>query len=273
MSTRTNLIILCAGDTSVHSQWLTGPERNFDLFISYFGSQIGRYADDGEYYQQQTGLKYPTLARILHEHPDLVERYTHFWLPDEDLITDTTSINRLFDYARIWQLALSQPALTHDSYQTWPLLLHNPRYELRFTRFVEVMAPLFDRAALQTCLPTFTESQTGFGLDLVWSSLLQARGERAIAIIDAAQICHSRPVGGGDLYKQISFQDAKYEGTALLRKYGLNSDVRVEGRHFYGGIGYLRPSLWQRMRNWLSCQIRTWNYRRRHQRATARRKT
>jgi len=270
MTTRRNLIILCAGDTSVHAQWLTGPERNFDLFISYFGPQHGRYANDGEYYQQQTGLKYPSTARILHEHPGLLERYTHFWLPDEDLITDTASINRLFGYAAAYQLALAQPAQTHDSHQTWPLLLHNPRYELRFTRFVEVMAPLFDRAALQICLPTFSESQSGFGLDLIWPSLLQARGERAIAIIDAAQICHSRPVGGGDLYKNIGFQEAKHEGEALLSKYGLSSDARVEARHFYGGIGYLPPGLWQRVRTWLSRRIRALNYRRLQRRARAR---
>jgi len=270
MTTRKNLVILCAGDASVHAQWLTGPERNFDLFISYFGSNKNRYADDGEYYQQQTGLKYPTTARILRAHPALIERYTHFWLPDEDLITDTASINRLFDYAAAYQLALAQPAQTRDSHQTWPLLLHNPRYQLRFTRFVEVMAPLFDRAALHTCLPTFTQSQTGFGLDLIWPSLLRSRGARAIAIIDAVQVCHSRPVGGGDLYKKISFQAAKDEGEALLAKYGLTSDVRVESRHFLGGIGDLPPSLWQRLRTWLSRKLRTFNYRRLQRRAAAR---
>jgi len=270
MLPRRNLIILCAGDTSVHGKWLTGPERNFDLLISYFGSEHGRYANDGEYYQQQTGLKYPTIARILRAHPELLERYTHFWLPDEDLITDTASINRLFDYAAAYQLALAQPAQTHDSYQTWPLLLHNPRYELRFTRFVEVMAPLFDRAALQTCLPTFTESQSGFGLDLIWPHLLQTRGERAIAIIDAARVCHSRPVGGGELYRKISFQDAKDEAEALLAKYGLSSEVRGQARYFSGGIGHLPPSLRQRLGTWISRKLRALNYRRLQRRAAAR---
>jgi len=264
--TRPNLIILCAGDSSVHANWLTGPERNFDLFISYFGAENGRYATDGEYYQQQTGLKYPTTAKILHEHPELIERYARFWLPDEDLITDTANINRLFDHAAAQQLALAQPALSHDSYQTWPLLLHHPRYQLRFTRFVEVMAPLFDRAALQQCLPTFSESQSGFGLDLIWPHLLQARGERAIAIIDAAQVCHSRPVGGGDLYKNIGFDAAKDEGNALLARYGLNSDVRADARYFDGGIGYLKPGLRQRLVTWCSRQLRILNYRRLHRR-------
>jgi len=270
MNTRQNLVILCAGDTSVHAQWLTGPDRNFDLFISYFGTQRGRYANDGEYYQQQTGMKYPTTARILHEHPELIERYTHFWLPDEDLTTDTASINRLFDYARAYQLALSQPAQDHNSHKTWPLLLHDPRYELRFTRFIEVMAPLFDRAALRVCLPTFTDSQSGFGLDWTWPSLLQARGKRAIAVIDAVQICHSRPVGGGDLYKKISEQDALKEGFEVLKKYALGNDVRVETRYFYGGIGYVQPNLWQRMHTRFSRWLRALNYRRLQRRAAAR---
>ena len=125
---------------------------------------------------------------LLQAHPELVDRYEHFWLPDDDLVADTATIDRMFDFARAYRLALAQPALTRNSYYTWPLLLQDARYQLRYTRFVEVMAPLFDRDALRTCLPTFTESTSGWGLDSVWPRLLADRGEQAMAIIEAASL-------------------------------------------------------------------------------------
>ncbi|MFN7136575.1 MAG: DUF707 domain-containing protein [Thermomonas sp.] len=262
MSQRRNLVIVRAGDNSVHPGWLAGPGRSFDLFVSYFGNQPGRYAEQAEYHEDRKGMKWPVLGELLQAHPELVERYEHFWLPDDDLVADTATIDRMFDFARAYRLALAQPALTRNSYYTWPLLLQDARYQLRFTRFVEVMAPVFDRDALRICLPTFTESTSGWGLDSLWPRLLAARGEQAIAIIDAAAVYHSRPVGGGELYKSTGFKAALVDEDRVMAKYGLDRRALVEARYFSGGVRQVRLPLWRRLLDPLSRSLRRANYRR-----------
>lgn len=275
MSHRRNLVIVRAGDNSVHPGWLNDPHRSFDLFVSDFGSQPDRHADTADYYEHRKGMKWPVLGELLQARPELVERYDYVWLPDDDLITDTATIDRLFAFARAHQLALAQPALTRNSYYTWPLLLQDARYQLRFTRFIEVMAPVFDRAALRTCLPTFTENASGWGLDSLWPRLLADRGEQALAIIDATPVYHSRPVGGGELYKSSGMRAALHDKHALFAKYGLDNRVLVEARYFSGGVRSTRLPPWRRALDGITRALRAVNYRRlerrqrrRHQPAT-----
>lgn len=262
MNQRRNLVLVRAGDQSTHPEWLEDVDRNFDIFVSYFGKQEGRYADTAEYHENRKGMKWPILGELLQEHPELIGRYAYFWFPDDDLVANTATVNRMFDHAAAFQLALAQPALTHDSYYTWPLLLQDARYELRFTRFVEVMGPVFDRAALRVCLPTFTESTSGWGLDSLWPRLLGARGEEAIAIIDAAAVRHSRPVGGGELYKNTGMSAANVDKAALFAKYGLTIDILADARYFSGGVRRVRPGWLARRLAAVSRTLRQFNYRR-----------
>lgn len=262
MSQRRNLVLVRAGDQSTHPEWLEGADRNFDIFVSYFGKQEDRYADSAEYHENRKGMKWPILGELLQAHPELVDRYAYFWFPDDDLVASTETVNRMFDHAAAFQLALSQPALTRDSYFTWPLLLHDASYELRFTRFIEVMGPVFDRSALRVCLPSFTESTSGWGLDSLWPGLLADRGEEAIAIIDAAPVRHSRPVGGGELYKNTGMSVANQDKAALFAKYGLTVDVLADARYFSGGVRRVRPGWLATRLAAISRSLRQFNYRR-----------
>lgn len=267
---RRNLVIVRAGDNSVHPGWLADAERNFDIYVSYFGNEVNRYADSADFHENRKGMKWPVLGELLQAQPELLERYAYFWFPDDDIVTDTATINRMFDFAAAYQLALAQPALTRNSYYSWPLLLQDPRYQLRYSRFVEVMVPVFDRAALRTCLPTFTENNSGWGLDFVWPLLLRSRGEQAIAIIDATAVFHSRPIGGGELYGTTGTSVAAADRDALLRKYGLDAGVLADARHVTGGIRYHQPRL---LYGWLHAAahaVRGWNYRRRARRLLGR---
>ena len=55
------------------------------------------------------------------------------------------------------------------------------------------MCPFFSRDALAKCLPTFQENVSGYGVDIVlWPAIL---GKRGMAIIDAVQVAHRRPLG------------------------------------------------------------------------------
>ncbi|PXX61694.1 hypothetical protein DFR70_108252 [Nocardia tenerifensis] len=196
---RRNLVVLRAGDTSLHEQWLAGPEpRNWDLVVSYFGDVPHRYRTGDVRRLDRKGAKWPALHHVLAvDLAESIDDYDYIWLPDDDLATDTASINAMFDYAARYRLSLAQPALTEDSYYTHEITLVDRRFDLRYTNFVEIMAPCFHREFLLHCLPTFATTQTGWGLDFHWPRFV--RDTSSIAIVDAVTVRHTRPVGGPNL--------------------------------------------------------------------------
>lgn len=224
-----NLIVLRAGDASLHREWIAGRQRDFDLFISYYGQTPARWQGDADFYEQRTGPKWPCLADLLKTHRDRIERYDAVWLPDDDLSVDTDGIDRMFAFFHAHRLCLAQPALTRNSYHTWNTLLQEPDCHLRYTRFVEVMAPIFSRAALQVCAPTFSESPSGWGLDWVWPTLCERAGLKGVAIIDATPVRHTRPVGG-ELYRNHRDLDPRADARRVVRKYGLQ-EVRAVAKY------------------------------------------
>jgi hypothetical protein len=48
MSRKRNLVLLRAGDTSLHSHWMgaSGEERNWDLVLNYFGDDPDKFRSD-----------------------------------------------------------------------------------------------------------------------------------------------------------------------------------------------------------------------------------
>jgi hypothetical protein len=215
-----NLIVVRAGDSSLHPQWIRSGPCDFDLLISYYGKSPGRYADDAQMYEVRSGPKWPCISALLNENAEFIERYEAVWFPDDDLATDTTLLNRMFAFFHAYQLSLAQPALTADSYCTWRTLRRDPKSHLRFNQFVEIMAPLFSREALRVCAPSFAESPSGWGLDWLWPRLCREAGIGRLAVIDATPVCHTRPCGG-ELYRNNPALDPRADAQRVLRKYGL----------------------------------------------------
>ncbi|MFM7534003.1 MAG: DUF707 domain-containing protein [Rubrivivax sp.] len=218
-----NLVVLRAGDRSLHGQWIAGSPRDFDLFISYYGSEPDRYRADTPLWEARKGPKWPCIGELLEANPALVEAYDTFWFPDDDLAADTDTINRMFALFRGFALALAQPALTPQSYRAHPMLLQRPNHVLRHTGFVEVMAPIFDRPALQACLPSFGRSRSGWGLDWVWPRLVGQQRHQAIAILDATPVWHTRPLGG-ELYRNHPDMDPHRDVERLILEYDLTPE-------------------------------------------------
>lgn len=196
-SHRQFLVICRVGNRSLHQQWLTGANRNFDLYLSYFGDEPNKYQNDGEYYDMTKGPKWPILAAIIENNPELISAYSAVWLPDDDLLMDTESINRMFNLFAGLQLDLAQPALSVNSHVVYKELIARNDSLVRYVNFVEVMAPIFSHTCLQTLKHTFSQSVSGWGLDSLWPVLLNYKN---MAVLDATPMVHTRPVGG-ELYK------------------------------------------------------------------------
>ncbi len=175
-----NLVLSFVGDQSTHPTWLAGSEpREFDVAIIYYGDDPNHgERQDVDFYLAHKGFKYWLLkdlaATLLR---GLLERYDRIWLPDDDIAADTQRVNRLFRLFGKHGLAIGQPAIGGGDV-SYEALRVDPRFEVRFTGYVEVMCPVFRRDALWRCLPSFHESRSSWGLDWLWSSLYSRRRHR-----------------------------------------------------------------------------------------------
>lgn len=193
---RKNLIVVRAGISSLHARWLEIPyaERNYDLLVSYFSEEAyGRFApSEGVTAVFVKGGKWDGLFKTLGAVN--LERYHYFWLPDDDIDVSACDVNRMFQLCERHGLAVAQPALSRDSYFSHFIFNRCSAFRLRYTNYVEIMVPCLSREVLRRSLPFFEGTMSGFGLDYIWCRWT-ASGAFRVAILDAVEAHHTRPVG------------------------------------------------------------------------------
>ena len=215
---RPNLVVLRAGDASLHTSWtkdIAEDDRSWDLCISAYGPDPSPVLDQAEYVTHQPHQrKFQAIHDLFFDGSPLWQ-YERVWFPDDDLMTGWGSINLLFHLARKYSLDLSQPSLlpVEGCFITHAITRQQRDSVLRYVDFVEIMCPVFSARALAVCRGTFRDSVSGFGLDHLWPALLGG-GRTQIAIIDATGVVHTRPIG-----QTYDVQSAIAEEAALLNAY------------------------------------------------------
>jgi hypothetical protein len=215
---RPNLVVLRAGDTSLHTNWakdIEDEERSWDLCISSYGADPGLVLDQAEYVTHQPHQrKFQAVHDLFYEGSPLWQ-YERVWFPDDDLVVGWGDINLMFHLAREYDLDLSQPSLlpVEGCFITHGITRQQPANVLRYVDFVEIMCPIFSARALHICLGSFRDSVSGFGLDHLWPALLGG-GRTRMAVIDAMGVIHTRPIG-----HNYDVQSAIAEEAALLKAY------------------------------------------------------
>jgi len=230
-----NLVIVRAGDSSLHPSWLVPlAERNWDIVVNYFGSDPDCYRDPANAVTRidSKGPKWPAFHALLGGDWQAWRDYDFVWLPDDDLACRAADIDRMFDIMAAMDLHLAQPSLSWDSYISLVLTAHNPNFALRYTSFVEPMAPCFSRGLLERVVPTFGEIISGWGLDYVWPRYLD-NPPLQCAVIDCLQVRHTRPVGGPNYqWNKAAGKSPVDEMHWLLAKHGLPGPMQLA----WGGL-------------------------------------
>lgn len=233
------LIIARVGDTSLHSEWLDGP-RNWDIALSCFGKRPPARAEECVLVEQATGPKWPPLHAFIERNADLIARYRHVMLPDDDLRFTAAAISRFFALCARHGFAIAQPSLDYQSYYSHPITVRRPLLSFRETDFVEVMTPCFRQDILRELLPSLLASASGWGIDDLWPRLLAGRGER-FAVVDEVSVTHTRPVGG-ELYRGDALRHSPFRDYEDIHAAGV---ARVSRRVSYGctrsGLRVPRP--------------------------------
>lgn len=227
---RENLLITTIGTLDYISSWLQD-DRNFDIALVYYPSTVSdkikstlENLADFVFYEQ--GFKYSVLKSVLEKNPDLLD-YEYYWMPDDDIKMVKGTVNSLFELSKKYSLGLSQPSTTSKNI-SWKLVRHKPGYILRYSNFVEVMCPLFSKSALAECLNSFSYTKSGWGLDILWPTLIK----EDVAIIDEIVVKHTKKISleGGALYKKLLEETGKtpwQELKELEERHNLKSDPRI----------------------------------------------
>ena len=194
---RRTLAVVRCGDDSLHPGWARDCQT-VDVAVSYFGNNPDRAFPEARYVHRLKAGKWDGIHDFFRANPDAVQHYDYFWFPDDDIAMTGAQVDALIALGNAQGLDLWQPALDRDSYYGHTMTLALPGYMLRYTNFVEIMAPVMSRRVLEDTLPLFGSTRSGFGLDYYWPQRVrEMRGGATdgAAIIDAVTMTHTRPLG------------------------------------------------------------------------------
>jgi hypothetical protein len=170
---------------------LEDPDRNWDCCVSWYGTPLDEAV--AEYYCGGVGAGF---ANKLDGFREFWERRPHPWkyryilLLDDDIYLRPGELSRFFSLCDYYKLYLAQPALEWFTNTTLNALVRNPACVLRRVSFVEVMAPCFSAAALESLMHTFSWTRSSWGVDWAWGCLLD--GHEPLYVVDAVSMEHTR---------------------------------------------------------------------------------
>lgn len=196
---RPNLIIVRCGKDSLHLNWIETNASYNIVLIPY--ADINPVDESGCFLTDKIfGQKWVPIYSFILNNIEFVMMHQYIWIPDDDLYMDRDLLECFFKAAHKDQIIMAQPALSLNNNYSHVITLSFPNIYSRSVSFVEIMAPLFSREALLSCLWTFNLNSTGWGLEELWLKILQSKADAAvlekIRIYDAFPMTHTRPLGG-----------------------------------------------------------------------------
>ena len=232
-----NLILLRAGDASLHGTWLGDSiaQRQWDMHISYFGSKGGPQPCDeaisvSHDFQKN---KWPGLAAALESNQFSLDDYDYVALPDDDLISTVDDWNRAFQIAREYDLGACQLSLDQASFVGFLWTVKRPFLKLRYTSTIEFMAPVVRTDVLRKIIPYLTAENNVWAMDHIVTHLL-GDVPRSMAVLDAATVLHTRAFFTGPLYDHVREAGLTPEQarSAFLEEHGIEQKPSIG----YGAI-------------------------------------
>lgn len=144
---RKYLVYTSAGSNSQwYENWLC-PEREFDVFVAYWGLPENEQPHrlHAERFMAHAGSKWQNLFLWFHSDISLFDGYDYVAVWDDDTQMSCTSLSAAFEMSQHYDLWVSQPAVTNGSkISHWNTVRH-PALELAYTGMIEMNAPIFRR--------------------------------------------------------------------------------------------------------------------------------
>ena len=228
----TNLVFTSAGDNSNLSRWI-GNDKDYDLWVTYYGKEDDRYINTADYYMKRQGGKFPNLKFAYDQYTSLFSAYQAVWVVDDDIILKPKDINKLFAILMTDDLWVLQPGFDKRSKISYSTNEAKPFTEISFTSFVEENCPLFRADKLFAFLDEYDAKLPAYGIDLWFSEFLsrEAQGAHKLAVIDSIICVNPRDEKKSGLREidKLHSQDTLIANFAVVStKYGLTPNYTTE---------------------------------------------
>jgi len=195
------LIFVPVGDNCEALTWLKNFPKRSDLDFSILLVYYGNNPNFHEYFSDSrvsiitdtSPSKFEKFKKYFDAGRITLENYDLIWLADDDIRIDEVNILRFFDTVLKHNLEIAQPGCLGFAMGK-QIVRRDLRYILRYSNYVDGMAPLFTQSALKKCLLTFQNCESGRGIDHVWAAMLGNPLDK-IAIIDSSLMIHMKPSG------------------------------------------------------------------------------
>jgi len=213
-----NLLIIPAGANALFQSWGDYSNCNFDLaIVNWSGANLAN-TENAAYVENIPGQKWKIVSAFRDKHD--ITQYEYVWVLDDDCLTTLEAIEATFNLCKEYNLDLAQPALTADSSRTHPPTFLIPGAKLHYTNTVEIMGPIFSRAAWPECSAHFglMPAGVGYGLEGYWSDILQSTSSTTkfggrVAVIDIYPVKHTKTVTSPHEYARMGIDpgdDGRY---------------------------------------------------------------
>lgn len=149
------------------------------------------------------------LHDLLQRWPDTLMAYAYVLLLDDDLHIEEGGIDDLFASAEEEALDLAQPSLSSDSFGHHQVFFTRGRWSVRYVNGVEIMMPLISHRALEARAHLFSETVSGWGLDIALSKIVKEQLNGRAAVVDHIVAWHTKPIDlkGGAFYAMLRRQN------------------------------------------------------------------
>ena len=192
-----NLLFTSAGDNTEFYKLWTGKEKNYDIWVVYYDDNNSIYNKYKSYCNKiwkRKGSKFQNFNYIYKNYYKELMKYDNFFIIDDDILINTSDINKLFNYIKQYDLLICQPSLKIDSKVSHTITLSQDDNILRFTNFIEVNAPLFSKEALNNFMKYYDDILIGWGIDYLYIWANGKHHKNKYAIIDNVSCINPKDV-------------------------------------------------------------------------------
>ena len=238
------LIISPCGKDSIFTEWLSS-ESNFDLVLLYYDDDLitfEKFKEINEWTFKLKGEKWFLIKEFISQNFEFVSNYSYIWFPDDDISISPKKINELFEISKYYELWISQPSLLDNC--SYNITKKHPSSYLRFTNYVEIMAPVIKSDIIGKIIHTFDINKSGWGIEFIWYQLLGQPKDK-FAVIDRIVVNHLRPLFSNYSSERFSIKPEN-EFKLLIDKYSINTNKI--------NISYIDEGLFQEFPNFLTYQ-------------------
>lgn len=226
---KNNVIYLCVGDKEVFGSYvIENLIETYDIIVNYFGDDNTKakyFKKHSIYFQQKKGTKFLNLKDIVSHYPNIIDNYQYVVCWDDDATIENGSVCDLIHLMSTFKLKIISPShssggkISHNIMRTYP-----GNHILRFTNFVEMTFPIFERSFINNYIYEYDGSCSGYGNDWWYMNLIEDRGSNYnVGICDSVIVTNPRNHSNKDNISEYLTKSDRYkEWENAKNKYELN---------------------------------------------------